>query len=74
VRLEMETKIGIRRSQSAGCYLINDRGIARTARESQEAVLILRALSPEANSAIEAMKPEIDAGKMMHLRPRRLGN
>jgi hypothetical protein len=71
----METKIGILRSQQAGCYLIlNDRGIPRTARKWQEAVLILRAITLEANSTIEAMKPEIDAGKRMHLRPRSPGH
>jgi hypothetical protein len=75
VRVEMETKIGILRSPRAGCYLIiNDRGIPRRAKEWKEAVLALRAITLEPTSAIEAMKPEIDAGKMMHLRPRRPGN
>jgi hypothetical protein len=69
--VKKKTQIAIVRAPQIGCYvIIDDRGFPRTAGKWPEAVLALRALTLEANSAIEAMKPEIDAGKMMHLRPR----
>jgi hypothetical protein len=69
--VKMNKRIGIVRAPETGCYvLIDDRGFPRTVGKWEEAVEALRALTLEADSAIEAMKPEIDAGKMMHLRPR----
>jgi hypothetical protein len=69
--VKMKTQIGIVRAPETGCYVIIDnRGFPHTVGKWKEAVLALRALTLEADSAIEAMKPEIDAGKMMHLRPR----
>jgi len=66
-----DKRIGIVRAPETGCYvIIDDRGFPRTAGKWEDAVEALRVLTLEADSAIEAMKPEIDAGKMIHLRPR----